>query len=113
MFRIYPNDEDGDAPPRVADDGSDMSAPMKIDFSVAVPDESNGQIVAKLVAANGFTCDVVKVHDGSSWTCHCTKEMVPTYNAIIASQKELNELSKPFGGYSNGWGTLGNKDKAH
>ncbi len=42
------------------------------------------------------------------WTCYCAKRMIPTYEAIIAAQKELDELSAPFGGSSDGWGTPGN-----
>jgi hypothetical protein len=34
--------------------------------------------------------------------------MVPTYEVVVAAQKELDELSAPLGGHSDGWGTLGN-----
>jgi regulator of RNase E activity RraB len=113
MFRIYPNDADGMALQRVADHGSDMSAPMSIDFCVAVATESAAKSVAELAILKGYKTDIVKDHNGPDWTCYCIKEMVPTYNAIIAAQKELDELSKPYGGHSDGWGTLGNKDKVH
>jgi Regulator of ribonuclease activity B len=111
MLRIYPNNADGDALQRVADHGSDMSQPMSIDFCVAVPDESAGNSVSEVATARGYVTEVVRDDDSSSWTCYCRKEMVPTYDAIIAAQDELDELSKPFGGYSDGWGTLGNSDK--
>lgn len=113
MFRIYPKDADGEALQRVADHGSDMSQPMLIDFAVAVPNEDAGKAVAEVAAARGYKPDVFKNDDTSTWTCYCTKEMLPTYNAIIAAQDELDELSKPYGGYSDGWGTLGNKDKVN
>jgi hypothetical protein len=32
----YPNDADGDALRRIANDGSDMSQPMEVDFTVDV-----------------------------------------------------------------------------
>jgi hypothetical protein len=111
MFRIYPNDADGDALQRVADDGSDMSQPMMIDFCVAVPNESAAKAIAELVILKGYVPDIAKDDDRTKWSCYCKKEMVPTYNAIIVAQEELNELSKPYGGHSDGWGTSGNKDK--
>ena len=113
MLRIYPNDADGDALQRVADHGSDMSQPMSIDFCVAIPDEISGKAVAEVATSSGYVTKVVKDHNGTSWTCYCTKEMVATYNAIIAAQDELNELSKPFAGYSDGWVTGGNVDKVN
>jgi hypothetical protein len=113
MLRIYPNDADGDALQRVADHGSNMSQPMSIDFCVAVPNELAGKAVAEVVTAKGYVTKVVKDHDATSWTCYCTKEMVATYNAVIAAQAELDELSKPFGGYIDGWVTGGNTDKIH
>jgi hypothetical protein len=113
MLRIYPDNADGDALQRVADHGSDMSRPMSIDFCVAVTDESAGKAVAEVATARGYITKVIKDHDGTSWTCYCTKEMVATYNSVIATQAELDELSKPFGGYSDGWVTAGNIDKVH
>jgi hypothetical protein len=113
MLRIYPNDADGDALQRVADHGSNMSQPMSIDFCVAVPNELAGKAVAEVVTAKGYVTKVVKDHVATSWTCYCTKEMVATYNAVIAAQAELDELSKPFGGYIFGWVTGGNTDKIH
>lgn len=111
MSRVYPNNADGDALQRIADHGSNMSKPMRVDFCVAVPNESAGKSVAELAATKGFVTELVKNHDGLGWTCYCTKVMVPTYDAIIAAQDELNEISKPYGGYGVGWETPGNVDE--
>jgi hypothetical protein len=103
----FPNDADGDALRKVAE-RSDMSKPMAIDFAVDVPNEACGEEVAKLAAPRGYTA-AVELDEGSQrWTCYCTKHMVPTYEGVLAAQKELDELSAPFGGRSDGWGTLGN-----
>ena len=34
--------------------------------------------------------------------------VVATYEGVIAAQEELDELSAPVGGKSDGWGTFGN-----
>jgi hypothetical protein len=34
--------------------------------------------------------------------------MVATYESVLAIQAELAELSQPFGGIPDGWGTFGN-----
>jgi hypothetical protein len=103
----YPDDADGDALRRVAE-RSDMSQPMAIDFSVNVPDEPSGGEVARLATERGYTAVVEFDEDSQQWTCYCTKRMVPTYDAIVAAQQELDNISAAFGGHSDGWGTSGN-----
>ena len=103
----FPNDADGDALRRVAQ-RSDMSKPMDIDFAVEVPDQARGEKMAELSAQRGYVAAVECDAAGLSWTCYCTKRMVPAYEAVIAAQKELDELSAPLGGHSDGWGTAGN-----
>jgi hypothetical protein len=39
--------------------------------------------------------------------CYCSKNIMLDYNEIISIQEQLNEISRPFGGYSDGWGTFG------
>jgi regulator of RNase E activity RraB len=115
----YPDDADGDALRRVAQDGNDMSKPMDIDFQVAAPDESVAKRVAEGAAKLGYRTSIyfddeeADVEDSEAlWTCECTKTMVPTYDAIIASQAELDSIARPLGAYSDGWGTFGNSSQA-
>jgi hypothetical protein len=37
-----------------------------------------------------------------------TRLMVPTYDAVCGAQSELDELSRPMDGRTDGWGTEGN-----
>jgi hypothetical protein len=104
----YPDDADGDALRRVASDGNDMSRPMDIDFAVAVPDESAAQRVAEVVAGHGYTPQVCEDDEDESWTVLCTRRMLATYEGVLAAQRELDELSRPLDGFSDGWGTFGN-----
>jgi regulator of ribonuclease activity B len=103
-----PNDSDGDALRRLVRDGSDLSKPMTIDFAVAVPDKFAGEAVAERASSLGFRPHIYHDAKDDSWTCNCTKVLVPDYCAIVAIQKRLDEISRPFGGKSDGWGSFGN-----
>ena len=112
----YPNDSDGDALRRVANDGSDMSRPMLIDFHVAMPDESAARALADVAAKLGYHVEIYNspgCEDGPDdelpWTCQCSTRMVATYDGVIAAQQELSELSAPLDGCPDGWGTFGNR----
>ena len=104
----FPEDADGDALRRVLSGESDPARPMAIDFMVAVPSADVGHTIAAEARRRGFDTEVA--HDGESdeWTCYCTREMLATYDGIIAAQKELDRLARPFGGHADGWGTWGN-----
>jgi regulator of RNase E activity RraB len=109
MSSDYPNDSDGDALRRVERDGSDMSKPMSIDYQLAMPDAKSSEAVAKLARELGYH---VAIYDSPECslplTCQCSTRMLATYDGVLAVQAELNALSKPFGGFVDGWGTFGN-----
>ena len=110
MADSYPNDSDGDALRRVANDGSDMSRPMLIDFQVAMPDESAARALGDTAARLGYDVEIYDSPECSlPWTCQCSKRMVATYDGVIAVQQQLSELSAPLGGHPDGWGTFGNR----
>jgi len=108
MSNSYPSDSDGDALRNAAESGADMSRPMVIDFSVEVRDESTARRVAELVEANGYDPSISEDDGGRSWSVHCSKSMLATYEGVVTVQAELNELVKPHGASCNGWGTFGN-----
>lgn len=110
MALDYPNDADGDALKRVADGGSDMSKPMDIDFTVAVPSEAIGRQLAVVAERCGYRPRLDQDEEDGSWSVYCTRKMLASYQGIAAAQAELDELSRPLGGYSDGWGTFGNKE---
>ena len=108
----YPNDADGGALRRVAGDGSDMSRPMSIDFTIAVPSREVGEEIGRLVAACGYVVRVEQDTLSRAWTCYCTKSMVATYDSVVAAQRELNFIAHEVGGHCDGWGTFGNAGAA-
>jgi len=85
-----------------------MSMPLDIDFMVAMPSQVAADELAKLVAQRGYEPSVECDEETQQWTCYCKKRMVPSYEAIVGAQAELDELSASLGGHSDGWGTLGN-----
>ena len=111
MSSSYPNDADGDALRKVAENGADMSRSMVIDFSVEVPDERTARRVAEVVAAHGFDPSISEDDDSDSWSVYCSKSMLATYEGVVAVQVELSELLSPHGGICDGWGTFGNTQK--
>ena len=108
MSNGYPAGADGDALRRVESLGADMSRPMDIDFFVSVPDQLAGESVAQLASGLGYTTSVVHDEEDDAWDCYCTKFMLATHDGVVEAQRELDELSHPFGGFTDGWGTAGN-----
>jgi hypothetical protein len=109
MTDDFPNDADGDALRRVANDGNDLSAPMEVDFPVVMPDEIAAQKFAAIVQARGYSPKIRKHDSDAGWDVTCVRLMLLTYDAIMGVQNELNQHARPLGGYSDGWGTFGNK----
>ena len=111
----YPNDADRDALHRVAANGADMSRPMLVDFMVAATSEGAAESIARAVRALGYDTEVVRDtdddgHGVDTWTVYCSRTMLLDYVSVTAFQAELDRVSAPFGGYSDGWGTFGNSD---
>jgi hypothetical protein len=108
MKRDYPNDADGDALRRVVACGNDMSRPMEIYFFVVVLDRSVGRKFARAASRAGYLTDMRRDDEDDVITCTCSKTMLATYDGVVHAQHELAELSRPLGGYTDGWGTFGN-----
>jgi hypothetical protein len=104
---MFPKDADGDALLRVASTSADMSRPMDIDYFVSVPAREAGESVARLAAGLGYRTEVTYDEEDDAWDCCCTRTMLATYDGVVGVQRELDELSRPFGGQSDGWGTFG------
>ncbi len=103
----FPNDADGDALRRMWKQGKDLSKPHDVDFFVSIGSEEDGMKLQPLVEAQGFQCALECDDDSEKWTLYCTKRMLLEYQQLLDTQALLHKLSKPFGGYSDGWGTFG------
>jgi len=107
-MRSLPNDETGEALRQLEANGSDLSKPLNIDFFIAVPSKLIGEEIAILVRNLGFNPSVEQDNETDDWTCYCTIKIVPDYNEIIRLEYELNNVSKPLGGFVDGFGSYGN-----
>lgn len=78
-----------------------------------LPDQETAEIIARLAAGLGSRTEVVyndreeDEEEDDSWDGLCTKTMLATYDGVLEAQRQLDELSRPFGGATDGWGTLG------
>jgi hypothetical protein len=111
MDHDYPDDDDGDALRRVASCGNDMSRPMDIDFFVVPPAPSSGSMIAEVAARAGYRTQLLRDDEDGGLTCYCTKRMLATHEGVLRAQQELDELSRPLGGHTDGWGTSGNAEQ--
>jgi hypothetical protein len=102
----FPNDPDGEALQSLYKDGVNFKKPQSVEFFVVVPDQVTGEILSKVHKDKGYNCFLEQDDETDEWACSCSKKMVLKYNQIIKVQKELDNLSKPIGGYSDGWGVF-------
>ena len=107
-MNIFPDDADGDALRRVAENGVDFTRPMIIDFAVAIPDESTGKAIALKAIEIGYKTNVDQDSESGVWTCYCSKAMFAKYGDVINCQLELDKIAVAYGGFADGWGTVGN-----
>jgi len=117
---MYPDDADGEALKRLHADGNDMSRPMAIDFEIAAPDGPTAESIVAALAAAGYAgqswydegeSESSDESDefGPSWNVTVTITMVPMYDDIIRIQNDLERVVGPHSGFSDGWGTFGNR----
>lgn len=113
-------DIDAEVLQMIAADGHDMSSPMDVEFHVAAPTEDAAKEIAAAAGQKGYETEI-SFDDGSDdpdledevtepWTCTCLKTMLLEHAAILGAQAELDEIARPLGGYSDGWGTFGNAE---
>lgn len=82
---------------------------MLINFHVAIPNQESANAFGIKARKLGYH---VRIYDSPEcrlpWTCECSTRMIADYNSVISVQDELAEISAPFGGIPDGWGTFGN-----
>lgn len=107
-MKTLPNDDTGNALKCIEENGSDLTKPLTMDFFIAVSSKSNGDKVANEVKNLGYQTSVEFDEETDSWTCYCTKTMIPTYPSVVASEQELDMIAQKYSGYIDGFGSYGN-----
>jgi hypothetical protein len=117
----FPTDEDGQVLAGLAADGIDLTITRLIEFAVDAPNENAAQRIAAAIDQTGYVTevyydegepdengniDLIDPEFSPSWTVYTKVHMVPEYEKIVSIQSELDSLSAPFGGKSDGWGTM-------
>lgn len=102
----FPKDEDGQVLKMLYKDGVDFKKTQNVDFFVAVPDKKSGECVLKALSDNGFNCELEQDEETEAWTCYCFVKMLLIHEDIVNIQKQLDGLSKPYDGYTDGWGVM-------
>ncbi len=103
-----PDDDTAAALQRLADDGSDLSRPLVMDFFVAVPGRCEGKKVATEASRFGFKTSVEQDKETMEWTCYCTRTITPNYHTVVQIEHQLDQIGRKYGGYGDGFGSYGN-----
>jgi len=93
-----------DAIGRLRKTGANLSKGHRVDFHVAAPTESAGQLIARDVSRHGFDVDIVAEEKGD-WTVWCTKSLMLEEPVITQTEELLQRIAEPYEGYIDGWGT--------
>jgi len=104
----YPDDADGDALRRVAEHGSNMDEPTKIEFSIDVRSKNAGIAIAEQAATPGYEPDLFFDDETDRWSAYCGKRMIASYDNVDKGQRELNEIAVEHCSKCDGWVTGGN-----
>ena len=104
----YPDDADGDTLRSVAENGADMTLPMLIEFTIAVPTEAAARNLSERIALKGYFARLF-VDDDGDVSIYCGRSMIATYEGVVEAQSELNQICQPYGAECDGWITAGNK----
>lgn len=102
----FPNDEDGQVLKMLYKEGVNFKQPQNVDFFVTVPDKKSGESVLKALTDNGFICELEQDEDTEEYTCFCFVKMLLNHKDIVNIQKQLDELSNPYDGSTDGWGVM-------
>lgn len=97
MCTDYPDDDDGNVLRQVAAHGADMSRPMQIEFTIGVPDVECARSLAEKIFVRGSVPRIYVDAEDNSVSLYCAKNMLATYEGVVAAQSELNEICVPVG----------------
>jgi hypothetical protein len=102
----FPDDANGSALKSLYKEGLDFKKSHSVEFFIAVPDEKSGERLTDVLKAEGFNCFIEQDDETDEWTCCTSKNMLLEYDKIVEIQDRLDQLSKPYGGFSDGWGVF-------
>lgn len=102
----FPDDANGQALKSLYKEGLDFRKAHSVEFFIAVPDKNSGEVLTDVLKAEGFNCFLEQDDETDEWSCCTSKNMLLDYDKIVEIQNKLDSLSKPHGGFSDGWGVF-------
>lgn len=107
----YPNDADGDVLRGLAAEGVDLTQPRLLEFYCYAASSAIAEDICARLTALGFKChifedDEQEAPDDTRLSVYAERVMVPSYDAVIRVQNELNAVLSEFDTCCDGWGTL-------
>lgn len=99
-----------DAIRRLAEDGSDLSRPMPVEFVAMLAGPCDVGEIGEAVERLGYEVEFYRDEEEDALECVCTRTMLVSEGSIAACERELSELFERFGAELDGWGSFGNAE---
>jgi hypothetical protein len=105
---LFPNDETGGVLQEMLDAGIDLGVPHPVEYFHLFESKAQAEAMAEHLAA---VCPQAsaKLHPDQTpevWDLDVTLTMVPSYQAIVEQEQQLEKIARQFDGYNDGWGIL-------
>lgn len=103
---MYPNDDTGNVLADMVDAGIDLSISHKVVFFQLFEEKTQAQSMADYLTENHpeITFSLHPDQAPNVWDLDCTVVMVPSYQAVVDKEHELEKIAAKFKGYNDGWG---------
>lgn len=102
----FPSDETGQVLAEMQQAGIDLTTEHAVVFFHLFEKKEQAQAMVTFIneAHNGVSVSFHEDETPNVWDVDCTITMVPSYEAIIEKEKELEKIATTYSGYNDGWG---------
>jgi Regulator of ribonuclease activity B len=112
VAEYIPDDDTGAALRRWEAEGSDLSKAMVIDFFVAGSSQQACVDFSHAAELSEFSVSSEVDSETGTWTCYCSKRMLPVYEALVETEQLLDSVASRFGLKFDGFGSFGNSTES-
>ena len=102
----YPDDETGQVLAEMDQAGIDLSQSHEVVFFHLFEQESQAQAMVEYIKEHSpsVKCNLHPDETPNVWDVDCTTVIIPSYEAVIEQEGQLEKIATQFSGYSDGWG---------
>lgn len=103
---MWPNDDTGNVLADMADAGIDLTIVHDVVFFQLFEKKAQAEQLVEYLKTHheNIKSDIHPDETPNVWDVDCTIAMVPTYDAIVEKEAELEKIAAKFEGYNDGWG---------